>query len=159
MEDYEAQVEALGGGYQVYPKTSSPHLDCVIAAPLDGAGALRAACGCCGAQGENWVCLGCHAVLCSRYVSGHAAAHAAETGHQIACSLRDLSFWDFGQDAYLDVYAIDALRAPYAALHVAKFGEAPALPARDARATRPALTLELELAPPAAGAAEGADPG
>ena len=26
-------------------------------------------------------------------------AHARETGHQIAVSLSDLSFWDFGQDA------------------------------------------------------------
>jgi len=150
MEDYEKQVEALGGGYQVYPQTSSPHLDCVSAAPLDGAAALRAACG---ATGENWVCLGCHAVLCSRYVAGHAAAHAASTGHLIACSLSDLSFWDFGQDAYLDVYAIETLHAPYAALHVAKFGEAPALPSRD-DARRPAPALTLELAPPAAGAEE-----
>ena len=43
-------------------------------------------------------------------------------------SLSDLSVWDYGQDCYLDVYAIPKLRAPYASLHLAKFGEAPSFP-------------------------------
>ena len=116
---------------------------------LDGAAALRAPCASCGAEGENWVCLSCHATHCSRYVRGHAADHAAASGHHLACSLSDLSFWDFGQDCYLDVFAIDALHAPYSALHLAKFGEAPALPKRGAaRSAGPAFTLEV--VPPSA---------
>ena len=54
-------------------------------------------------------------------------------------SLSDLSVWDYGQDCYLDVYAISKLRAPYASLHLAKFGEAPSFPG--------APVLELDTAP------------
>ena len=108
----------------------------------------------CGAEGENWICLATHKCLCSRYVAGHAKAHAEATGHKIAVSLADLSFWDFGQDAYLDVFAIEALHAPYTALHIAKFGEAPTLPARDRPREPCGVTLTLELGP----AAESKEP-
>jgi len=127
----------------------------------------------CGDSSENWVCLLCHKIFCSRYVNAHAKAHAEATGHLIACSLSDLSFWDFGQDAYLDVFAIEALHASrptacvfldarrghrasldarrrYTALHLAKFGAVPTLPTRRTVTTVKDLlddgaTLTLEL--------------
>ena len=151
---YEQEVEELGGGFQVYPRTSTPHLDCISSKPLDGAAALAAACEVCGAEGENWICLATHKCLCSRYVAGHAKEHAEGSGSKIAVSLADLSFWDFGQDAYLDVFAIEALHAPYTALHVAKFGEAPTLPSRDRPREPCGVTLTLELGP----AAESKEP-
>ena len=126
---YEEELAAAsdGGGFQVYPKKSTPHLDCVSADPLDGAKALSAVCARC-QETEVWICLKCHAPHCSRYKNGCCKKHAEESGHLIAVSLSDLSVWDYGQDCYLDVYAIPKLRAPYAALHLAKFGEPPSFP-------------------------------
>ena len=126
---YEEELAAAsdGAGFQVYPKKSTPHLDCISTDALDGAKALSAVCARCG-EDEVWICLQCHEPLCSRYKNGCAKKHAEESNHHIAVSLSDLSVWDFGQDCYLDVYAISKLRAPYAALHLAKFGEAPSFP-------------------------------
>ena len=138
---YEEELAAAasdGGGFQVYPKKSTPHLDCISTDPLDGAKALSAVCARCG-EDEVWICLQCHEPLCSRYKNGCAKKHAEESNHHIAVSLSDLSVWDFGQDCYLDVYAIPKLRAPYASLHLAKFGEAPSFPG--------APVLELGTAP------------
>ncbi|KAH8057790.1 hypothetical protein JL722_6328 [Aureococcus anophagefferens] len=129
---YEQEVEELGGGFQVYPRTSTPHLDCISSKPLDGAAALAAACEVCGAEGENWICLATHKCLCSRYVAGHAKEHAEASGAKIAVSLADLSFWDFGQG----------------------FGEAPTLPSRDRPREPCGVTLTLELGP----AAESKEP-
>jgi len=70
-------------------------------------------------NGENWICLECGAVRCSRYINGHAKDHwentqAAEisqgskddnteaVGHCIAMSLRDLSIWCYQCNAYLN---------------------------------------------------------
>ena len=119
---YEEELAAAsdGGGFQVYPKKSTPHLDCISTDALDGAKALSAVCARCG-EDEVWICLQCHAPHCSRYKNGCCKKHAEESGHLIAVSLSDLSVWDYGQDCYLDVYAIPKLRAPYAALHLAKF--------------------------------------
>ena len=49
---YEEELAAAsdGGGFQVYPRKSTPHLDCISADPLDGAKALSAVCARCGEQ-------------------------------------------------------------------------------------------------------------
>ena len=50
-------------------------------------------------QGENWICLECGVVRCSRYVNAHGVAHWEKTkesdpdGHCIAVSFADLSAW------------------------------------------------------------------
>lgn len=120
-------------GFQVVPLNHSPHLKSVKRLDEDEAAhkaLFQAGCADCGSTRENWLCLSCHQVRCSRYVSGHAAAHAeshqqtteaADGGgggasshdHQIAISLSDLSIWDFGQDAYLNVFAIPELQDSY----------------------------------------------
>ena len=58
---YEEELAAIseGGGFQVYPKTSTPHLDSISDAPLDGAKALSAVCARC-SEDEVWICLQCH---------------------------------------------------------------------------------------------------
>ena len=98
----------------------------------------------------------------------------ARRPYRIACSLSDLSFWDFAQEQYLDVFRATAahrlsdrekrvasklragireLHPAYIALHLAKFGERPTLPSPDCAASDgAALVLELEFAdtkPPA----------
>merc|ERR1711924_18827 len=97
---YEEELAAAsdGGGFQVYPKKSTPHLDCISTDALDGAKALAAVCARCG-EDEVWICLQCHEPLCSRYKNGCAKKHAEESNHHIAVSLSDLSVWDFGQDS------------------------------------------------------------
>jgi len=81
-------------------------------------------------KGENWLCLKCGAMLCSRYANGHARMHWEDTkeedqidnsttaaatthtitttekdqaavGHCIAVSLTDLSVWCYECNAYL----------------------------------------------------------
>ena len=58
---------------------------------------------------ENWVCLECGAVRCSRYANGHGLVHwentkaqaATPVGHCIHLSLSDLSVWCHVCSAYL----------------------------------------------------------
>ena len=52
-------------------------------------------------KGENWVCLACGDVFCSRYVNAHGLAHYEETGHCVMVSLADLSVWCHVCGAYL----------------------------------------------------------
>lgn len=57
---------------------------------------------------ENWLCLECGAIRCSRYVNGHSLLHWEETksskdddGHCLAVSLEDLSVWCYVCNAYV----------------------------------------------------------
>ena len=51
---------------------------------------------------ENWVCLGCNKFLCSRYINSHMANHCeGESGHPVAFSLSDGSYWCFKCDSYV----------------------------------------------------------
>jgi uncharacterized UBP type Zn finger protein len=50
---------------------------------------------------ENWICLICGTVRCSRYSKSHNIAHFKESGHNIALSLRDLSVWCYTCDRYI----------------------------------------------------------
>lgn len=58
---------------------------------------------------ENWLCLTCGALRCSRYVNGHGLQHWQETkkaandtdGHCVAVSLSDLSVWCHVCNAYI----------------------------------------------------------
>ncbi|KAG7373204.1 ankyrin repeat domain protein [Nitzschia inconspicua] len=60
-------------------------------------------------MGENWMCLTCGDVYCSRYVNGHGLCHWKETavtasdnnGHCVLVSLTDLSVWCNVCGAYL----------------------------------------------------------
>lgn len=82
-------------------------LKCDLADDDDGEG--NATC----PAGENWTCLECGVVRCSRYVNGHALAHWETTkaaaaaaggdgvGHCVAVSLSDLSVWCYACRAYL----------------------------------------------------------
>lgn len=50
---------------------------------------------------ENWICLFCYKVGCSRWRKGHAVSHYKESRHCIALSLSDLSVWCYDCDAYI----------------------------------------------------------
>ncbi|KAH7652490.1 Histone deacetylase family protein [Dioscorea alata] len=45
-------------------------------------------CSRCHHPAENWVCLSCKDVLCSRFINKHMVGHHQETGHCLALSFR-----------------------------------------------------------------------
>jgi Zn-finger in ubiquitin-hydrolases and other protein len=92
-----------------------------------GAKEVKTADGKCPA-GENWLCLHCGRIRCSRYVNAHGVAHWNETmvadkssgfGHCIALSLEDFSVWCHVCVAYIQhpglspiLRQIEALKFP-----------------------------------------------
>ena len=71
--------------------------------------------------GENWCCLECGSIGCSRYINGHGLLHYEQSrtldnqrgedgaGHCVAVSLADLSTWCHACNAYLKDSSLDAL--------------------------------------------------
>lgn len=74
---------------------------------------------------ENWLCLSCKDVLCSRFVNKHMLEHYQQKKHCLALSFSDLSVWCFCCEAYLDAQVISELRPVYETAYILKFGEAP----------------------------------
>ncbi len=58
-------------------------------------------CKLCNDSSENWLCLSCFQIGCSRYVNSHQQKHYDETGHCIATSFSDLSVWCYQCDSYI----------------------------------------------------------
>ncbi|XP_024166713.1 histone deacetylase 6 isoform X1 [Rosa chinensis] len=82
-------------------------------------------CNRCQHPSENWLCLCCKEVLCSRFVNKHMLQHYQQINHSVALSYSDLSVWCFSCDAYLDAQLIPQLRPVYETAYLLKFGEAP----------------------------------
>ncbi|KAK9007713.1 hypothetical protein V6N11_074632 [Hibiscus sabdariffa] len=82
-------------------------------------------CNRCQHPSENWVCLCCKVVLCSRFVNKHMLEHYKQTTHSVALSYSDLSVWCFACDSYLDAQLIQQLRPVHETAYILKFGEAP----------------------------------
>ena len=66
--------------------------------------------------GENWMCLECGLVRCSRYVNGHCMDHWEKTvkdgddeGHCIAASFADLSVWCYKCESYIIHDSLDVV--------------------------------------------------
>ena len=127
-------------GFEVMPSPFSENVSCIGELPVNytseycqrayfGGDDERVSCTTCDLKDENWICLTCYMPFCSRYKNGHSAKHFEETGHSIAVSLGDLSFWDYGMDCYLDCFNIEELHPVFRVLHMAKFGESACLPA------------------------------
>ncbi|XP_031274256.1 histone deacetylase 6 [Pistacia vera] len=81
-------------------------------------------CNRCDHQSENWLCLSCKDVLCSRYVNKHMLQHFQQTNHSVALSYSDLSVWCFICDAYLDAKVNSQLRPVYETAYILQFGKA-----------------------------------
>ncbi|XP_050363915.1 uncharacterized protein LOC126782662 [Argentina anserina] len=82
-------------------------------------------CNRCQHPSENWLCLCCKEVLCSRFVNKHMLQHYQQIHHCLALSYSDLSVWCFSCDAYLDAQLIPQLQPVYETAYLLKFGEAP----------------------------------
>ncbi len=102
-------------GFAVHPKMDCPHLTPekaeAINTFLEGVNSTKElACKECGDKSENWVCLTCRDVFCSRYVKEHMVQHNAATQHEIALSFSDGSYWCYSCESYIDSVSLRPAR-------------------------------------------------
>ncbi|KAM4818742.1 protein deacetylase HDAC6 isoform 2-T3 [Thomomys bottae] len=105
--------------YAVTPMPWCPHLGAVCPIPAAGLDVSQP-CNTCGTFEENWVCLSCYKVYCSRYINGHMVNHYEASQHPLVLSCVDLSSWCYHCQAY--VHHQDVLHVKIVA-HQNKFGE------------------------------------
>lgn len=102
-------------GFMVDFKLDCPHYESALNA--DVTVDIQAPCITCENVGENWLCLTCSQVFCSRYVQGHMVRHNETEGHPIALSFSDASVWCYSCDSYIDA---PMLRTITRAVEIAK---------------------------------------
>ncbi|VIO88225.1 Uncharacterized protein BM_BM4007 [Brugia malayi] len=112
------QVDSQIIMHTVVPLPECPHLVEIRELPAEGINAL-ACCSECHSNEEQWVCLTCYLVNCSRYIAGHAVYHQMRTGHSMALSLTDLSVWCYPCESYVHH---EVLIPAKNAAHQSKFG-------------------------------------
>lgn len=106
--------------FAVTPLNWCPHLETVTPLPADKTVLdTNAPCEKCGDASENWICLVCYRVFCSRFVKEHMVMHGLEDGHVMCLSNSDLSVWCYGCDQYVDNQVLQAAKN---AAHIHKFG-------------------------------------
>lgn len=102
-------------GFAIEPKTDCPHQDGICGLGLtadeifhrshESCGGIRGnrqgRCLACHSSEENWLCMSCFEIHCSREVQGHMVDHHAATGHPLVFSLSDASFWCYECDSYV----------------------------------------------------------
>eukprot|EP00871_Galdieria_phlegrea_P003354 jgi/Galph1/4019/GphlegSOOS_G2657.1 len=115
------------GLFVVEPKYDCPHVQILNCHPGLFAEQVPAkyygsTCEVCGEKEENWVCLVCAHLLCSRYVQGHMKQHFMDNEeHAVSLSLLDLSLWCFICDSYVSSNEMEATLID--SFHRFKFGE------------------------------------
>ena len=117
--DINQQLASLLGGFCVYPLSWCPHMES-LPDKFPETVNVKEECGECRDASENWMCLNCNDILCSRYVRSHSLAHSSETGHSLALSFSDLSVWCYACDNYIDNPKFYDVKN---AAHRDKFGE------------------------------------
>ncbi|KAJ8655471.1 hypothetical protein O0I10_008757 [Lichtheimia ornata] len=117
--ELQAQFDRQDVGFAVEPITTCPH----VPTPISTHVFLDQACGACQEPHENWQCLTCDTVLCSRYRNGHMVDHFEQAkDHAVCLSYSDLSIWCFQCESYI---ANERLQGIKEVAYIAKFGEAP----------------------------------
>ncbi|XP_008840774.1 histone deacetylase 6 [Nannospalax galili] len=86
--------------YAVTPLSWCPHLVAVCPVPAEGLDVTQP-CKTCGTLQENWVCLTCYQVYCSRYINAHMVHHHEASEHPLVLSCVDLSTWCYVCQAYV----------------------------------------------------------
>ncbi|XP_042124668.1 protein deacetylase HDAC6 isoform X2 [Peromyscus maniculatus bairdii] len=105
--------------YAVTPLSWCPHLTAVCPIPAEGLDVAQP-CETCGTVQENWVCLTCYQVYCSRYVNSHMVHHHEASQHPLVLSCVDLSTWCYHCQAYVHHQDLQEVKS---AAHQNKFGE------------------------------------
>lgn len=104
--------------YAVVPLTYCPHLlEISTSNDLSRVNATLP-CSACQDPTENWICLTCLQIFCSRYVQGHMAEHFESSAHAMTLSFSDLSVWCYVCDSYVDNSRLDPFKQ---AAYVTKF--------------------------------------
>lgn len=110
VDELQKELEAaknarvVDGMYAITPKDDCPHVTEVNLASDYRTFEdilVNTACTDCENTNENWVCLKCGIVKCSRYVNEHMLMHAIESSHALALSFSDLSFWCYHCESYI----------------------------------------------------------
>jgi NAD-dependent SIR2 family protein deacetylase len=102
--DSDSKAVEVGGMFAVSPKYDCPHINPDhLAEDIATITSVKISAECpdCHNKGENWICLKCRTVKCSRYVQEHMLYHALETNHALALSFSDLSFWCYHCESYV----------------------------------------------------------
>ena len=103
-------------GFAVEPKRNCPHITEQMWVNLennlksDGKNLFSKPCKKCDHKCENWICLTCSNIYCSRYIKGHMIEHNQESQHPIVLSFSDLSYWCYLCESYISNYRFDILR-------------------------------------------------
>ncbi|XP_071729941.1 uncharacterized protein [Rutidosis leptorrhynchoides] len=108
----------------VEPRIHCDHLD-TLSSDLTHIPTPDTPCNRCDHPAENWLCLRCKDVLCSRFINKHMLEHYQQQNHSVALSYSDLSVWCFSCNSYLDAQVMPLLRPVYETAYLLKFGEAP----------------------------------
>jgi len=105
--------------HSIVPLETCPHVDEFVHSSDGISEGFRSnSCFKCNDKTENWYCLKCGQVFCSRYVNSHGVNHYDETGHAILMSFTDLSTWCYLCDYYINDVAI---KPALYLLHMTKF--------------------------------------
>jgi uncharacterized UBP type Zn finger protein len=98
MASSSKQQEQKQIGFAVEPITDCPHIPSSI---VKGESYFTP-CQACQDTKENWQCLSCNSVYCSRYCQGHMKQHVTENpNHSVCVSYSDLSVWCYICDNYI----------------------------------------------------------
>ncbi|CAD8197857.1 unnamed protein product [Paramecium octaurelia] len=108
------QIVLDGGqvGYAVQPKEDCPHFqqqdlhELMKFTEQHRNTLFSQPCVQCGDASENWTCMHCREIHCSRFVNSHMVEHNKKSGHQIVLSLTDLSLWCYECSSYITNYLI-----------------------------------------------------
>ncbi|KAI9498792.1 hypothetical protein BDB00DRAFT_799526 [Zychaea mexicana] len=115
----QEQCYCNNAGFAVEPITTCPHIPASITAEVF----INTACEVCNEPQENWQCLTCNTVRCSRYRQGHMLEHFETTAdHAVCLSYSDLSVWCFICENYIANKALDEIKH---AAYLAKFDKEP----------------------------------
>ncbi|CAO3651971.1 unnamed protein product [Mucor hiemalis] len=106
-------------GFAVEPITNCPHIPPYTVEEIDY---IHTPCQTCQDKVENWHCLFCKSVQCSRYRQGHMKEHVEESQHCVCISFSDLSVWCFQCDNYITHKDLEPIKYK---LYVSKFGQEP----------------------------------
>ena len=109
--------------FAVVPKNNCPHLvlGSSVLSPESWSLTVNALeldfdslrCTSCSDATENWICLACKSICCSRYVLGHSFDHFLCNGHPIAMSLSDLSVWCYFCESYIKDPNLQSAKVSY----------------------------------------------
>ena len=88
--------------FAVEPLLYCPHLEIIKNVLLDESKFnVKQPCKKCNDSTENWICLTCGEIYCSRFVNGHMATHFDQQRHPMTLSFSDISVWCYECEEYV----------------------------------------------------------